>query len=606
MEEQAAAIPARKRCGREWGAGLAILALICLAYIPVYQAGFIWDDAEHFTANPRLIGFGLKDVWQRHIFYYPLTETVWWAARRLWDLQPFYYHLLNVFLHALNAILLWCLLRRLRVPGAWVAAALWGLHPVQVESVAWCTELKNCLSGAFYLAALLAWTDYESENRRPSFLAYTATLLFFILAVLSKTSTVVLVAILPLVTLRLGGRVGGRKILGWIPFLAVAAAASWLTIRGQASMSTGIEWQVSTAERILLAGRAFWFYLGKLVWPAELTFIYPQWTPVGTIEPWLWLLAAACFGLVGIACVVLVTGWRRLRPTALAVLYFFFALAPVLGFFKIYYQQYSWVADHWQYLASMGALAWTVGVTAGFLGRTGSSPFYRYACRFTAAGLLLAAGILTFRQAEHYQNNETLWTDTLTKNPSAWMAYNNLGKELLEQGRLREAELQFEQGLRIKPDHYGMHLNLGDIYLGLGDLDRAEAFYREALRLNPNFAEAHNGLGLVLKRSGRIEEAIRSFQTAVLLEPGTAKFRSNLGGAYQQMGEFDEAIRHYEEALDLQPGLAGVHVNLGNAFALQERFEEAVEHYHRALDLEPGFELAHENLERVLRHRDAS
>jgi len=501
-----------------------------LAYLPVLSAGFIWDDDTHVTNQPLLATWdGLRAIWLQPGAtpqYYPLTHSTFWLEYHLFALQPLGYHVVNVVLHTVNASLVWLVLERLAVPGAWLAAAVFALHPVQVETAAWITELKNLQSGLFYLLAMLAYLRFALPGPGAgSKRLYGAALLAFAGALLSKTVTSTLPAALLICLWWKRGRLERRDVLLLIPFfitgIACALVTTWLeTWRVGAQ---GADWALSFPERCLVAGRALWFYAGKLVFPWGLTFIYPRWKIDATVWwQWLFPLAAAAVGAV-------LWGVReRLGAAPLAAAtYFALTLAPALGFVDVYPFLYSFVADHFQYLASIGLIALLVGAATAQARRVSSRPF-RLA---GGAALLLALGGAAWQRTYAFTGVEVLWHDTLRKNPSAWLAYNNLGNLYLGQGKNAEAMQYFEKALQFRPGLPMALYNMGVASSGLGRLDEARRYYEETLRRAPAFAAAHNNLANVYLRQGRIEQAIEHYEKALALVPNYQEARQNLNVA---------------------------------------------------------------------------
>jgi hypothetical protein len=338
---------------RTWWLGAAALsACVLLVYLPVLHAGFIWDDDKHLTQNPCIVGpTGFAGIWtSAEATYYPLVLTTFWIQHALWGLAPLPYHLVNVLVHAACGVLLWMVLARLSVPGAWLGAALWALHPVQVESVAWVTELKNTQSCVFFLLAVLYFLKWL-EGRR----TYALALLFAAAAILSKSSTVMLPVVLALCWWWEERRWRWRNVVSLAPFFLISAVASAWTIWEQKfhSGALGEDWALSFPQRLIVAGRVVWFYLAKLAWPHPLIFIYPRWQ-VDAAQAAGYLPLLAAIGTMG------ALWWRRdgrARPAFFAVAYFAVSLFPVLGFFNVYYFRFSYVGDHLQYLASIGPMA---------------------------------------------------------------------------------------------------------------------------------------------------------------------------------------------------------------------------------------------------------
>ncbi len=509
---------------------VTIVGLTLIAYVPALQGGFIWDDDRYVTHNDLLRTWaGLRTIWvdpSSMLQHYPLTHTGLWLEFQLWGLDARGYHLVNVLLHGMNAGLLWLLLRRLAVPAPWLAAAVFALHPVHVESVAWISELKNVQSGFFYLLAALAYVRFAfaTGESRP-WLAYTFAVVSFLCAVLSKTVTCSLPVALLLCVWWKKGEITRRDVFPLIPFfvfgLLLGLATAWLERHYVGA--DGEEWDLSLVARCLVAGRALWFYAGKLGWPANLTFIYPRWD-LDTTAVWQYLFPVA-------AAVVLVLLWARRsllgRGPLAAVLYFAITLGPALGFFDVYPMRYSFVADHFQYLASIGLIALVVASLAAAAERRGVRPVLHVA----SAVLLVALGAAAWRQGHAYRDLETLWRDTLRKNPAAWMAHNNLGRELLSQGKVGEAAESFQAALALKPDYMDALYNMGNVSATLGQLDAARDYYEQALRIYPHFAPAHNNLANIHVYQGRIPEAIEHYERALELMPGYPRARDNLNAA---------------------------------------------------------------------------
>jgi tetratricopeptide (TPR) repeat protein len=477
---------------------------------------------------------------------------------------------------------------------AWLAALLFALHPVHVESVAWITEQKNTLSLACYLAAAAVYLQFD-ETRRPR--TYVAALALFVFSLACKTVTATLPAALLVIFWWKRGRLDWRRdVLPLLPWLALGAAAglfsSWVeqTYGG----AQGVDFDLPVIGRALVAGRAIWFYAGKLVWPFGLNFVYPRWT-VDAAVWWQWLFPLGVLA-VGAALWAL---RRRTRGPLAAFLLFVGSLFPVLGFVNLYGARFSWVWDHWQYLPDLGPLALAAaGLTAGWRRAT-------LRLRWLGSGLVAALavllGVLTWSHCGMFHDDETLYRTTLTRNPGCWLAHYNLGVVWSKMpGRLNDAIVQFKEALRVKPDYAGAHNNLGLAWSQIpGRLNDAIAQFEEVLRLKPDYAEAHNNLGAAwAKMPGRLPDAIAQYKEALRLKPDFAEAHNNLGNAWSKMpGRLQEAIAQYEEALRLQPDYAEAHNNLGNAWLkMPGRLPDAVAQYEAALRLRPDYAGAHNNL----------
>ena len=592
----------RKIWTSAWARGALVVLWTVAVYLPVLHGGFIWDDDQHLTENPCIVGpLGFKEIWtSSHAFYYPLVLTSFWVLHKFVGLNPLPYHLLNVLLHAGSALVLCRVLQQLRVRGAWLAAALWALHPVMVQSVAWITELKNTQSCWFYLLSILFFLKADESNSRGSGATSKTrwrwrlglSLLFFAMAITSKPSTVMLPAVLTLCLWWRRGRLGWRDLAVLAPFFLISAGASSWTIWEQKfhSGAIGEEWGQTPLERLAIAGRDVWFYLGKLIWPHPLIFIYPRWKIDATQ---LSTFVAPLAAIAGLFCL----WWKRnsrLRPFFFAGAYFLVSLLPVLGFFDVYFFRYAFVSDHFQYLASIGPIALAgAGVATAF-------DVIKRRNRFLEpvfCGLLLSTlGLLSWWQSATYSDAETLYRTTIERNRDCWMAHNNLGDELLQKGRVDEAIAHCQRSLEIEPGHAEAHCNLGNAWLQKGDVAKAIGCYEKALEIKPNYAEAHCNLGTVLLQKGQMDEAISHFQKALNIKSDYAKAYNNLGLALMKKGRVDEAIAHYQRALEIKPGSAEVLNNLGTAFLRGGQTDQAFAHFRKAMEIQPSNEAIPNNL----------
>ncbi|MFN7987134.1 MAG: tetratricopeptide repeat protein [Thermoanaerobaculia bacterium] len=571
---------------------LLLLAAVVAAYVPALTAAFIWNDPAYVTENPTLDGPGsLARIWtdtRANEQYYPLVFTTYWVEKRLWGLQPFGYHFVNVLLHAGAALLLWRLLRRLALPGAALAAAAFALHPVCVESVAWVTERKNTLSLVLTLLAahaFLSWRD-ASETRaaaaaaparkkkrpaaeapppgRPAVL-YAAALAAFTLALFAKTTASVLPAVLLVLLWWKEGRVRGRDARALAPFFAVGVGLSLLTAWLERTMvrATGGEWAHGLTERIVLAGQTTAFYASKILWPSDLMFVYPRWgLDAGSLRQWLptlgWTVALAVATLLA----------RRGRRGPLAgLLLFGGVLFPAMGFFNVYAMRYSWVADHFAYQAVAVAAAALVCGAAGLL-----APARPPAARAGAVlgfVVLAAYATLTFRQGRAYRDEETLWKHTLEGNPACFLCLTNYGNLLLEKGRIDEAVPLLARSLAIKPDAVPTRLNLARIAEERGSFEEAAGHLRAALAVDPEDDEVRIHLATIYTKSRRIDDAVREYRKA-LETPSPADFlaHNGLGVALMQAGRPAEAIAEFRECVRLRPDYEHGQANLERALAM--------------------------------------
>lgn len=583
-------------------AGLFCATLI--AYGPALQGGLVWDDISHVTAPDLRSIQGLWRIWfelgatQQ---YYPLLHSAFWLEHRIWGDAVLGYHLTNVVLHAIAAYLVVLIVRRISLPGAWLAGLVFALHPVCVESVAWISEQKSALSGVFYLAAALTYLSFDRTRRKPQ---YFLALGLFGLALLSKTVTATLPAVLLVIFWWQRGRLAWRRdVLPLLPWLAVGASAglftAWVESAPQFIGAQGPEHALTLPQRLLLAGRVPWFYAGKVLWPSDLMFIYPRWR-IDSGEWWQYLFPLALAALA----VALGLRARKNRGPLAAFLIFAGTLFPVLGFLNVYPFRYSYVADHFQYLAALGIIVPAASGLTVLARRISPGKIGAIAL----AGLLLATlGAATWRQSGTYRDYETLFRETLARNPGSALVHNNLGTILmLKPGGIPEALAEFEAAVRLMPDSPDYHVNLG---LALaqtpGRLPDAIAEYQTALRIDPDFYAAHLNLGLALtSMPGRGEDAIAahrkaiaSSQRALRSGPGSWQAHLNLGIAYAQMpGRQADAIAEYRAALRINPNSALAHFHLGNSFHKMGRLPDAIAEYQVSLSIDPGVAEVHYEL----------
>jgi tetratricopeptide (TPR) repeat protein len=570
---------------------MAVAALVVLTvstYLPALRNGFMWDDNDHFTQNPAMTApDGLRRIWSSLAVsrYYPLTLTTFWAERRLWGLNPLGYHAVNIALHTLSAVLAFLLLRRLNVRAAWVAAALWAIHPMNAESVAWATELKNVQSGVFFFLTLLCFLRFERGSHRGW---YALSLVSFAAALASKPSTVVLPLVLLLLAWWQRGRVQRQDLVRALPYFALALAMSALTIVEQSGHvgRAPHDWSLASTQRLILASKALWFYLASIVWPVNLMFVYPRWTlDADSLQSLLPLLGVVAIGA---------TIWRlRARPGGRACVfglgYFVVALLPVLGLFDIYYFRYSFVADHFQYLAGLGVVALVISGAAALL--PGKS--MQVAVSTVAIALL---GAMSWRHCQIFRNDETLWRDTLTRNPLAAIAHNNLGIIFDERGQCRQGVERYREALTIKPDYLEARSNLGLALTELGQYQEAEQQLLQALQIKPDYSKAHDCLGKLYYRMNRLDEAAQHYALAIRFQPGLADAHYDLGCIWQQQGQRARAIACFQNALLVRPDYPEAHNNLGNLLADEGNLQGAVLHYQAALKIRPDYGKAHYNL----------
>ena len=587
-----------RRCASVCLVTVAVCGLTVIVYRPACNGEFVWDDDRYVTNNHLLTApDGLRRIWfslDSPSQYFPLAYTVLRIERSLWGLNPTGYHWVNIFLHLGNALLVWCILARLKVPGAWLAAAIFALHPVQVESVAWISELKNVLMGFFFLLTLLAWARYLASTGRNRRLLYAAALVCYLLALSAKSTACTLPAALLLILWLKEEPIGRRALFEIMPFVALALGIGSVAVWWEKyHQGTRVLVSLAPIDRLLVASRAVWFYLSKIFWPSDLTFIYPQWK-INATDPiaYFWLIAASAF-------VIAVYFSRRFfgRGIEVGALFFVTTLGPLLGFIMLYTFRYTFVADHYQYLASIGPIAIA---SAGLATLSRSGKNLQWLVFVSAFGILACLGLLSWQQSATYRDLETLWRTTIARNPSCWMAYNNLGVVQFEKGDIDGAINRYEQSLRLHPDYPEARYNLGSALLQQGKIDEAIQQCEEALSLLPSDADSHIVLGNALVAKQDFDEAVGHYLAALELRPYDYKAHYNLGSVLQRKGDMDKAVVEYRKALEFEPALTEAHLNLGDIFLEQGREREAVTEYEQALKSSPQSGKAQNNLAWVL------
>ncbi|MCF7687914.1 MAG: tetratricopeptide repeat protein [Cephaloticoccus sp.] len=569
-----------------------------LAYWPVLHAGFIWDDSGHVTpANLRSLS-GLARIWFEpgaSQQYYPFLHTAFWIEHRLWGDTAFAYHGLNIMLHATAACLFGVVLRRLVIPGAWLAALLFALHPVGVESVAWISEQKNTLSTVLYLGAALAYFRFATHR---SVAGYALATALFLAALLTKTVTASLPAALLVVAWWQRGRLDWksevRPLLPWF-LLALVAGSITAWVEHNLIGAQGEAFDLSLLQRGLLAGRVVWFYVGKLVWPTGLMFSYPRWE----IDPST--ATAYLHPMTLLASLALATWFARRgkgpaarAPLAMLLLYVG-SLFPALGFVNVYPFIFSYVADHFQYLASLTFFA-TAGALLTLLGR-----HIPKSLAWAGGGLLLGIlGLASRTQCAIYHDEFSLYQHTLAQNPASWMAHNNLGNVLADAGQPETAITHFTAALRLRPDYPEAANNLGEQLNTLGRFAEAVPVLTTALAQRPDYADAHNNLGNSLVALGRMDEGISHFEQAILARPDHAEAHFNLALALALSGHPAQALPHFARAVQFRPDFPEARLNWGNALLELDRLPEAIAQLELVTSARPALPEGHDAYGRAL------
>ena len=568
---------------------VALGLMVVVSYLPtMLWGGFVWDDSILINAEPVREVSGLWQIWfspsaiEGEGHYWPLVYTTFWLEHKLWGFDPTGYHIVNVLLHLVNTLLVWHLLRRSTVLGAWVVAAVFALHPLHVESVAWVIERKDVLSGLFYLAAALMWMRFV-EQPRPQ--RYTWSLTLYAAALLSKSIAITLPVALLIWHWWKQGRVTSTDLLQLVPFCVVGLV---ITV-GDLSFSGVLDdrsLDYSLTERMLIAARALWFYAGKLLWPSDLAVTYPLWD-IRVADPlaWAYLIAAVALALA-------LWYFRRQfgRGPLAGALFFAVTLSPVLGFVDYGYMEYAFVADRFQYLAGIGIMAVVIGSVAYGVQRL--PDLWQKGALGVAAAVLFVLGLLTWRQAGVYRDNETLNRHIIALNPQARDVHLRLSRALYKQGRYEESLEAAHIAVEQRPDFAPARVNLGLIFNDLGRFGKAATHLRRAIALDPQARDAHLNLGVVLYNQGQYEEALLAARVALEQDPDPFKAHINLGAVLSELDRFEEAETHLRHALafnpqdmDLSQKLAA---KLAEVLMLQGRYAEAIDVLAEAVALDPA------------------
>ncbi len=547
-----------------WGA-LAITLACFAVYAVSLPGGFVWDDDTHLLDNPVFGAGGLWGVWfqpPQVINYWPVTFTSYWIEHALWGFDPLGYRVVNVLLHAAASVVLWRVLARLRVPLAWGCALVFALHPVNVESVAWIAQRKNVLSLLFFVSATFFYLRFEVAERTRD---YAAALGCHLLAMLSKGAAAPFPAILLLLAWWQRGTITRRDVLRSVAFFVITAATGLLELSTQDLVASDtIVRDDGFVARLVGAGWVAWFYLGKALAPIDLCFVYPRWE----IDPSMALHWIPLIGVLGVLALLFVSplqskGWAR--PVQCALLFYALLLSPVLGFFDIYYMRYSFVADHYQYIALIGVVALVGGGVGDWAMRRWTAQ--KRVLLAVGAIAVVALGLSSAQLSRSYLGEERLWRDTLLKSPDAFLAHYNLAHLLERDGRGAEAEEHYRESLRIVPEYAEAMNNLGQLLRQRDANDEAEQLFRQAMVLTPDYAAPRNNLGVLLQQTDRKAEARRTFEAALAIAPENPVLYYNLARLLDEMGEPRTALGYYRRAAALAPESAAIQRGLRRAQA---------------------------------------
>lgn len=589
---------------------MAIVLACAFSYLPALQGGFVWDDEPLITANPLMrTASGLGEIWSgsRTADYFPLTNTVFWIEHHLFGDNAAGYHAINIILQAANALLLWRVLLRLQIPGAFLAALIFAIHPVHVESVAWIAELKNVLSMFFFLISALCFFEIEDQRTLSRSVAYSASLVAFVLALLSKTQVVFMPVALLLCTWWRNSAIHSkhqgknntlrfrREILRTLPFFLIAVVFGLITIWFQ-NRGIGEEEIVlgPFTRRVTNAALAIWWYAKQVFAPVRLMVVYPKWQfDSPALVDWLPLLA-----LIG---ALLLLWLRRMRALFFALAYFIIALLPVIGIVRfLYVRSGALVADHLQYFADISLIA-LFSAGAARLWSTGS----RESRAATATVIVVLLGLMggyTWARAGVYRDEQTLWQDNFSNNPNTWQGHNRVGQILFNQEKFAEALPHLERAVALKPELADNYNQLGLVYCRLQRFEEGIAQYRKGLQLkeaNPATAQSVSTATMRVNLANALTLTGNNLSDLARAASNQGDAAAAEADAKEANARFAEAIEQYEKALAIEPEHPAIHRNLGVLLAQLGRNEEAIVHLRKVLQLVPNEPTARETLEAI-------
>ncbi len=544
----------------------ALIVLACVwIYTPVYHGEWLWDDDYLITANPAMRSVdGLWRLWfaPSTADFLPLTLSSLWIQWQFFGMDPTGYHIVSILLHALGACLLWMLLVRTKIPGAWLGAMLFAVHPLCAESVSWVAEQKNTFSLPFFLLAAFFYVTFDQrESRKYYFLA----LLAFLAAMLSKSSVVMFPFLILLYVWWQRGAISLRDLVRSAPFFLVSLALGSVTLLFQLHRAIGNE-PIPIGgfdSRLAIAGMSTLFYLSKIFWPFGLLPIYPQWdaNPPQPLQLAAWIPLLA----VGVLFWMKRKSWGRHAMMAFG--FYFITLLPVLGFVAMSYMRVGWVSDHFVYIPMIGILALIASICAHL--STKLRPILRNAAWLGIAAALGGLLVQSHNYAAIWANEDVLWLHTLKYNESCWQAHNRYGSREFNRGNHTIALAHFERATALRPDLAETQNNLGSGLLAAKNTKAAIHRFREALRLSPDIIAIQANLGRALMLDGQNDEAVLVYADLVKKIPSRAEFHCNLGVTLFHAGRIDEAITAFEQALKIDPNLSDAKESL--MFAIQAK-----------------------------------
>jgi len=535
---------------------LSLVVLLCLIiYIPFLQNGFIWDDDTNLYQNPWVQkADGLKTVWLSNKIYqyYPINFTAFWLEHKLWGLNPFGYHTVNLILHILNALLVFWVIRKLYARLAFAVALLFAIHPIQVETVAWITEQKNLLSLFFFLSTILTYLRFDRTRKARDYLLVIA---MFICALLSKPVAVCFIFFPVLYKWWLDQKVTWREIRLLLPLVAIGLVSSLYTLYLEYYHvgAQGEIFNLTFLERFILSGRIIFFYIYKLLFPFNFVFFYPLWV-VNTKIWWQWLFIP----VVILTLATLFIYRKKTGGGALALFIFYIiSIFPVLGFLNVYGMKFSFVADHFSYLSTPALLLLLCAGITFLFDRLNSKFPLSYSAAYRILKRCIFIFIIIYMCSEsmvlagNYKNEIRLWSNLIRNNPSSWTAYGNLGAEYVNIGRNEEGIALCKKSIELNPTIRYPYYTLGNAYDKIGRKKDAIEAYKKAIYIDPKYIEAYNNLASVYADLGEVDKAIGLWQKVVQLNPDFSTAHFNLATFYYRQGKYDLAVKHCDEVIKL-------------------------------------------------------
>jgi protein O-mannosyl-transferase len=591
---------------RVFGGAALIAIAVLVAYWPAHNGTFIFDDELLIEYNPMIKALdGLYRYWftKEALDYWPVTNTTFWLEWRLWGINTAGYHATNIVLHIFDALLIWLVLKKLAVPWPWLAALLFAIHPVNVESVAWISQRKNVLALVFFLLSILWWLaantartgkavnvnrsskiNSPEARRTNSGLWYFLSLLAFVLAMLSKGS----VAILPLIVLLIvwwqNGTIRWRDWVRIAPFFVVAVALTLVDLWFQTHGTGRVIREATLIQRLLGAGAVIWFYLSKALLPVHLAFIYPQWQ-IDSANPLWWLPLVAAFVVTAILI------WKRnssraawVRPTLFASLFFCIALLPVMGFTDVGYMLHSLVSDHYEHIALIAVVALLATAFSALYEKLNATSFAQLV-PIVAVAVALLFLVLSWQQSGLYANALVLFEDTVKKNPDSWLAQCDYGLELSRHGKPEEAIPYFQKTLELNPVCASAHFHWANALVDLNRPQEALDHYHQAIKMLPEYPDAHYRLGTLLEFLNHPEDAEQEYRRAIEAKMDHAQAHNSLGLILASRKQFSDATTHFQQAIDADPDFVQAYINLASAYAALGRYEDAIHVDQQALQM---------------------